>query len=353
VTCQLSFETRSSRVDLSRGDIAWGVLGALPDPIIETSFESIYANALALAARYEETLVVANKLLETARRYRLEFATPYGLVAAGMAYTGLRRWDEAERRLDQASERARSEKDRYVELFTATARIRLLLQQGRSGEALAVELPDLEETSPGVRADAVAARALALAVAGRVSEAVAICRELKSGSTTLVAGLLATSALAVAALRLRDDDLLARIRELEEQALERGAVDLLITTYRSVPELLPLVLRTSRRPDRLRSVMRAAGDDDLLRIACGPVTSDRRATLTRREHEVYQLLVQGLSNRQIAEALFISESTAKLHAHHIYEKVGVRSRMALVIQAALERQSHATSATGESEGSAS
>lgn len=40
---------------------------------------------------------------------------------------------------------------------------------------------------------------------------------------------------------------------------------------------------------------------------------------------------------QIAELLFISESTVKVHVHHIYDKLGVRSRTALAVQAMLER----------------
>ena len=44
------------------------------------------------------------------------------------------------------------------------------------------------------------------------------------------------------------------------------------------------------------------------------------------ERDVLELVRQGLSNRQIASALWISESTVKVHVHHILEKLGVRSR---------------------------
>jgi DNA-binding NarL/FixJ family response regulator len=79
---------------------------------------------------------------------------------------------------------------------------------------------------------------------------------------------------------------------------------------------------------------------------------DPRERLSPREREVFDLLRQGLSNRQIAEILFISESTVKVHAHHIYDKLGTRSRTALAVQAALERASQATSATESSESDA-
>jgi predicted ATPase/DNA-binding CsgD family transcriptional regulator len=48
--------------------------------------------------------------------------------------------------------------------------------------------------------------------------------------------------------------------------------------------------------------------------------------LTRREREVAALVAEGLTNRQIAERLFISERTADSHLEQIRQKLGVRSR---------------------------
>jgi DNA-binding NarL/FixJ family response regulator len=51
------------------------------------------------------------------------------------------------------------------------------------------------------------------------------------------------------------------------------------------------------------------------------------AGLTPREVEVLRLLVEGRSNRQIAEQLFISGKTASVHVTNILAKLGVHSRL--------------------------
>jgi two-component system nitrate/nitrite response regulator NarL len=54
------------------------------------------------------------------------------------------------------------------------------------------------------------------------------------------------------------------------------------------------------------------------------------STLTSRELEVARLTAQGLPNKTVADRLGITEGTAKLHLHHVYEKLGIDGRMALV-----------------------
>ncbi|BBZ37849.1 HD domain-containing phosphohydrolase [Mycobacterium conspicuum] len=56
-------------------------------------------------------------------------------------------------------------------------------------------------------------------------------------------------------------------------------------------------------------------------------TAARPAGLTRREAEVLLHVAQGLSNRQIASALWISEKTVRNHVEHIYAKIGVSNRI--------------------------
>lgn len=51
---------------------------------------------------------------------------------------------------------------------------------------------------------------------------------------------------------------------------------------------------------------------------------------TPREAEVLRLVADGLSNRQIADALVISEATVENHLSNIYSKLRVHRRMAAV-----------------------
>ena len=53
--------------------------------------------------------------------------------------------------------------------------------------------------------------------------------------------------------------------------------------------------------------------------------------LTPRELDVARMLTQGWPNKKIASKLCISEGTAKLHLHHIYQKLNCPGRMALML----------------------
>jgi DNA-binding NarL/FixJ family response regulator len=55
--------------------------------------------------------------------------------------------------------------------------------------------------------------------------------------------------------------------------------------------------------------------------------------LTRRELDVVHLVARGLSNQAIGKRLSISEGTVKVHVHHIYAKLKVTSRVALLLHA--------------------
>ena len=58
-----------------------------------------------------------------------------------------------------------------------------------------------------------------------------------------------------------------------------------------------------------------------------PDDSKREALgITPRELEILELIAQGLSNREIAEKLFVSENTVKTHSSRVFDKLGAKRR---------------------------
>jgi DNA-binding CsgD family transcriptional regulator len=49
-------------------------------------------------------------------------------------------------------------------------------------------------------------------------------------------------------------------------------------------------------------------------------------SITPREMEILELIAQGLSNREIAEKLYVSENTVKTHSSRVFDKLGARRR---------------------------
>lgn len=68
-----------------------------------------------------------------------------------------------------------------------------------------------------------------------------------------------------------------------------------------------------------------------------PVASARPGPLveplTQREREVLRLLLEGASNREIAQRLVLSVNTVKRHVYNLCGKLGVQSRMQAIIHA--------------------
>ncbi len=108
------------------------------------------------------------------------------------------------------------------------------------------------------------------------------------------------------------------------ECADAGA-DGFVTASGSVSELVEAIARTAAG-ELLCSPRIAA---QLLRRAAHRARGQAEpaaAALTNREQQVFSLLKQGRSNKEIASALHISEATVKNHVHHVLEKLHVATR---------------------------
>jgi DNA-binding NarL/FixJ family response regulator len=113
-----------------------------------------------------------------------------------------------------------------------------------------------------------------------------------------------------------------------------GNFDALVCAYRAFPELAKELASHGNIRGEMATLLSRANDDALsVRLGLahfGP--TKERLLLSPREREVLGLLCDGLSNRQIADALFLSVATVKVHLRHIYEKLGVSSRTQAILK---------------------
>ena len=95
------------------------------------------------------------------------------------------------------------------------------------------------------------------------------------------------------------------------------------------PQLLIRCVRAVHAGSKwIEKVVANRAIEQLLRREAGE--REVAARLTPRELEVARLIAQGFSNKAVANKLLISEGTVKLHLHHVYAKLAVDGRMALL-----------------------
>lgn len=85
---------------------------------------------------------------------------------------------------------------------------------------------------------------------------------------------------------------------------------------------LGIKLTTPREKIVIREVPAAA-------VSAGFILNDKKRDalgITRRELEILELVAEGLSNREIAARLFVSENTVKTHCSRAFDKLGARRR---------------------------
>lgn len=129
------------------------------------------------------------------------------------------------------------------------------------------------------------------------------------------------------------------------RALPRPPLVLILTNYDTDADILGTIeagasgyLLKDTPPDTLLDGIRSAakGESALAPGISSRLAGHRSGTglgLSAREMEVLILVARGRTNSQIADALFLTESTVKSHLVHIFTKLGVSSRTSAVAHA--------------------
>jgi DNA-binding CsgD family transcriptional regulator len=313
------------------------LVGKVDDPLIRLSYLHALASALIFQARYEEGHSIITSHIAELERYRMDFALPHSYLRRATATRGLRQFRDARSSLETARRLGAS--DTYV---AATVKIELaflLLAEGRLTEARdALSSEPHSALAPGVQGEYLACRALILACQEELGQAEACAADADARTNANEARALTALVGAIAAIQMDDGDTALEVAERAFELIRQSSnFNAFVAAYRGYPQLLSFLWTSGVSRPELRDVVARAADEKLARnLGLAPWESSRlppASALTARESEVHELLAQGLTNREIARQLFISEATVKVHVGRILEKLGVRSRTEAAIRA--------------------
>ncbi len=116
------------------------------------------------------------------------------------------------------------------------------------------------------------------------------------------------------------------------EGLRAGAVGYLLKDTPS-QNLYQAVRAAARGESFLQPSVAAKVVAEFARLSNAPPKKESSAELSDREMEIVRLLARGLSNREIADQLVITEGTVKNHVSNILSKMGVRDRTQAVLKA--------------------
>jgi DNA-binding NarL/FixJ family response regulator len=281
---------------------------------------------LGQRADYEVAAEWLSLLMSDVEEFDLEFARPHAEWTAALLRLGVRRFLEAERRLQSLEDGIAAGQLEAHRINARTLRARLLLEIGQAHEAaqLTSEAPG-EGAYPSWCAEYLATRGLALACLERRSEAKEAADAAEAMSRVVEVRVL--SAVARAVIEAHEGRAADAAHALS-LAKDLGTWDPIVCGLRASSVLADALAAHDPARSQLESLYVLSKDLGLARRAGFRTRSTRPPDqiLSPREREVMELIARGLKNRDIAKALYISDSTTKVHVRHVLEKLGVRSR---------------------------
>ena len=245
--------------------------------------------------------------------------------ARAVVYVARREFDAAFDELTAASLEGRRVADTHVLGMCAAIRGRALVALGRFDEAATESAFRHPSLIKSMHAELLVTQSLALACSGDDRAARELSEQARALSAAVEVTGIANCIDAIGAARAGSADAEAATAAAAAFAMDSRYVDGLIAAYRGFPELARRIAANQAHASWLMALMERANDYELAQIVgLGRVGGENH--LSRREAEVFGLLRQGLSNREIGARLFITEDTAKQHVHRIFRKLGVKTR---------------------------
>ncbi len=307
------------------------------DPVVRVSFLHIYSAALRLATNYDDARTLVTRGLREAETFHLDFARPHMLLTRAAVHIGLGEYARASTVLDRVDELSARNDDEYLSMSAAGTRCRLLLIEGALDEALMAT----ERSWPGVRAQGqraefLASRALAFMLGGEPSRAHLLLGEAEGLSRELEPTTLCQWARVLFMLCEEESKGMELATEAFSTTSKSGLTDTFVFAYRSDPRILTAIV-ASGRAEEVAPILARANDDSLARAAglqLPPAVLSHRDGLTPRERDVFELICDGRTNKEIATALFLSVVTVKVHVRNILRKLGVRTRTEAAVRGA-------------------
>lgn len=302
------------------------ILQHVEDPRARSGFTASAAYVTAVRADYREAAELMRLTDELITAYDLDFARPYAVWNNALIALGLRQFGLADRLLQSLEDSSIAKPVGFHVLNARLLRARLCLQTGQGRQGLDTVLPEPRELAiPSIHGEYLATRALAFAIVGASAEANRDAERAEQTSTAIEVRALAQTARAVQGIHSGDTRDVDKAWDLVERL---GAWDALLTGLRADPALAHAFAQRAEIRPKLADLYTRANDLGLARKAGLRIRPVGRPDqlLSPRELEVLELLASGYRNRDIAEALVLSQSTIKAHIRHILEKLGVRTR---------------------------
>jgi LuxR family maltose regulon positive regulatory protein len=309
------------------------------DPLAASSFLAIASAAARFGADYLVSRELAERAVHMCRELRFDLGLGASLLHLAAAELALRLFGKAQRSLLAFRQTAISNEDPFYRVEGLTLKARLFAYQGDLHAALGTyrELAGFK-APPRALGSHLAARAALLAAIGDVDAARRTSAEASLNGSNIEMIHIVQIADAIA------DDVGGAHERFQRRAVQfvmecdrASYLDGLVFAYRIYPPLLKAASADTEAEAILGALLSRSRDYVLARSAGIELRVDQAhdpfAGLTRREFEVLRLLAQGMSNSEIAQQLFITPSTAKVHMRNIFTKLGVRTRLQAALRA--------------------